>query len=124
MRSESKATPVLDYAKPDVAVESWLTRPLRAIVGIGALTLWFAVTMMDATPNTSWEHHAFAGPFIMLKQSHTPGEYAFSVFLLAGIVGPLCRWIWTGKIWGIIVAIIVFAGTVCLSILFAQWASC
>jgi hypothetical protein len=80
--------------------------------------------MADASPNTSWEHHAFAGPFVMLKESGSPGEYAFSMFLMACILAPLARWVWAGKLWGVVVAIIISTATVWMSYMFACWASC
>ena len=116
--------PVLDYAKPDARTDRPAWRWARAGLGIAALAAWFAATMTGASPNTSWEHHPFAGPFIILKESGSPGEFAFASSLLACILAPLARWVWAGKWWGALAAVAASAATTWMSYTIAGWASC
>lgn len=47
------------------------------------------------TPNTSWEHHPFAGPLVAIYESRHPAEFAVCVAvwagLGAGLYGPAFR---------------------------------
>lgn len=116
--------PVLDYAPSDSLAEGPARRWARAGLGLAALAIWLAATMAGASANTSWEHHPFAGPFIMLKESGSFAGYALSTFLLACILAPLGRWVWAGKVWGVVVAVVASIATVWMSYVFAAWASC
>lgn len=116
--------PVLDYARAEPRVDRPGLRWARAGFGVTALAMWFIVTMAGASLNTSWEHHPFAGPFIIWKESGSPGEYVFSTFLLACILAPLAHWVWTDRRWGVVVAAAASLGTVWMSCTFAAWASC
>src|SRR5215203_5820944 len=94
--------PVLDYAPPAKREARTAQRLSRAVLSIGGLAAWCAATMGDASPSTSWEHHPFAGPFIILKESGSLGGYAIALFLLACILLPLAFWVWAGKLWGVL----------------------
>lgn len=47
------------------------------------------------TPNTSWEHHPYSGPVVVLHGAHTPVGYlvggAMLIVLSAGICLPAFR---------------------------------
>jgi hypothetical protein len=95
-------------------------RGKRAAIAFLLPALWFTATMWGMSAHTSWEHHPFAGPFIFLKH----GEYAFSLFLLAGILIPAMYWVMVGKVWSAAVAVVVSCLTVALSVFAAASASC
>jgi hypothetical protein len=42
------------------------------------------------TPNTSWEHHPFAGPLVALYESRHPAEFAISLTIWCGLGMGLC----------------------------------
>jgi len=42
------------------------------------------------TPNTSWEHHPFAGPLVALYESRHPADFAVSLAIWAGLGAGLC----------------------------------
>jgi len=42
------------------------------------------------TPNTSWEHHPFAGPLVALYESRHPAEFAVSLAIWCALGMGLC----------------------------------
>ena len=71
-----------------------------------------------STSSTTWNHHPFAGVFIILKEtveSGSLGGYVFSFFASACVIAPLAVWVWAGRVWGAVLAIVASAATVCLS---------
>ena len=99
-------------------------RSVRAFLVIVALYAWYAVTMFDSTPQTTWEHHPYAGPFAMLKEVRSIGDFAFCLPWLLVIGVPAAFWIRTGTATSLTVTIIAAAFTSSLSWTFACWASC
>ena len=96
----------------------------RAAIGVSVLAAWFLVTMGGASPNTSWEHHPYAGPFIVLKESRSPGDYAICLFMWACILAPALYWAVTGKAWAAIIAVAMCGATIALSTFAAASACC
>lgn len=99
-------------------------RSLRAFLVFAALYAWFAVTMLNAGPGTTWEHHPYGGPFIMLKQSHSIDDFAFCAPWLLAIGVPALMWIRNGTAGWLTLTLAAAALTSWLSWLFACWASC
>lgn len=99
-------------------------RSVRAFLVIVALYAWYAVTMFDSTPQTTWEHHPYAGPFIMLKEVRSIGDFAFCLPWLLVIGVPAAFWIRNGTATSLIVTVLAAAFTSSLSWTFACWASC
>lgn len=50
----------------------------RACGTVAALACWYAITMRDASANTSREHHPYGGPFVLLKQSRGAFDFLIS----------------------------------------------
>ena len=96
----------------------------RMVVAVVVHVYWFGVTMRDATANTSWEHHPYGGPFILLKESRAGIDLAVSLFVLVSILAPTAAWVWTGKLWAAITAVIVVSISIWMSIFLAANASC
>jgi hypothetical protein len=44
-------------------------REARALLAVAAISTWFGASMHNASADTSWEHHPFAGPFVILKEA-------------------------------------------------------
>ncbi len=120
----SAQAPVLDYATPDSPAERPAWRWARAGLGLAALATWFVATMANASPHTLWERQPLAGPFFFLNWSASPGEYALFMFLLGCIVAPLAPWVWTGRVWGVVVAVVASAATVFMSWMVAAGVDC
>jgi hypothetical protein len=99
-------------------------RSLRAFLVVGTIYLWFAIGMYGQDPGTTWEHHPYAGPFIMLKESRSIGDFALCLPWLLLIGVPAAYWIRTGAIGSLILTIAAAAFTSWLSWTLACWASC
>jgi len=105
--------------------EWWAIRTAMLLV---LLCLWYVVSMAGATVGTSWEHHPFAGPFILLKLSlrecHSLGDFIFAMTVCVFTLAPSVHWAWTGKAWSAVLAAVVVGLSIGLSILAAMRASC
>ncbi len=88
---------------------------LRACFAVATLSCWFVVTMRKATPNTSWEHHPYAGPFILLKEWGSISELLFAVAVSLAIFIPALLWVRDGASWAFVVAGIAALASVALS---------
>jgi hypothetical protein len=81
----------------------------RACGVVAALSCWYAISMRADSPHTSWESHPYAGPFILLKQSHSVADFLVSGAIACGILIPALLWVRNGSPWAI-----VFAGAAAL----------
>jgi hypothetical protein len=113
-------------------VNSLRNRPVRARVRCGIVAavfgMWYVFTMQNASANTSWEHHPFAGVFIIIKESltesHAAGDWALALLVWGFFFAFPLYWIVSGKTWAALVAIALCALTVAVSCQAAVWASC
>jgi hypothetical protein len=96
---------------------------LRALCVLGLLCLWHALSMRGASPNTSWEHHAYAGPFILLKNTYSPIDFLLSVPVALSILLPAAQWIRKGSVWLFLVAVLAAGFSIMISYFFAYSAS-
>lgn len=63
----------------------------RYVVGVAAYALAsVAYAAAYMTPNTSWEHHPFAGPLVAIYESRHPAEFAVAHAVWAGLGAGLC----------------------------------
>jgi len=85
----------------------------RACCVVAVLSGWYGVSMDGASWSTSWEDHPYAGPIILLKQSHWIADFLFSGAVVAAICIPAFLWIRDGSPGMIVVA----GGGAALSIL-------
>jgi hypothetical protein len=76
----------------------------RVCCVVAVLSFWYAIAMRGETPNTSWEHHPYAGPFILLKQSRGVADYLVSGAIVCGILIPSLLWVRNGSPWAIALA--------------------
>lgn len=67
----------------------WHWRSGSASLAVYALTSG-AYIVAFMTPNTSWEHHPFAGPLVALHESRHPVEFAVSLAIWCGLGMGLC----------------------------------
>lgn len=110
--------------KPEMKMTQRGDRLGRLVVVVAVLFVWFGTTMGNATESTSWEHHPYGGPFILLKESRAGIDLAVSLFVLVSILAPTAAWVWTGKLWAAITAVIVVSISIWMSIFLAANASC
>lgn len=96
----------------------------RALIAVTLLLLWLAVSMSGASPNTSWEHHPFAGPFIILHHWRTSQDTPFGLALLVAVLLPTVVWVKTSSAWALAATFIAVAFSIGISIFFAAAASC
>ncbi len=112
----------------DNAARPRLSRTVRAAIVLGGLGLWYLATMRNATANTSWEHHPYAGPFVIIKGSlaerHTASDWAIALFAWMFVLTFPVHWIITGRWWSLIVALLLCGACVWLSYFAAVTASC
>jgi hypothetical protein len=120
----SQTDPILEYATPEPNRAAPARRWVRASIVVAALVVWFLPTMAGASANTSWEHHPFAGAFIILKESSSAADFAFSLGLWACILAPAGYWVLSGRIWAAVVAAIIGCLSIGFSVLAAASASC
>ncbi len=110
------------------AMHGALTAPLRTLIVVAAFGFWYLLTMGHASANTSWESHPFAGPFIIIKeslgQSHTLSDWAFALLFWAFFVSFPLHWIFTGRWWSAISAVVLCGATILFSCFAAVTASC
>jgi hypothetical protein len=71
---------------------------------VAVLSCWYALSMRGESPNTSWEHHPYAGPFILMKESRGIVEFLVSGAIACGILIPALLWVRSGSPWAIILA--------------------
>jgi hypothetical protein len=121
---QQSARAVLDYQPPTLQSARLGRRWLRGAIAVVSLAVWFVITMGDVTANTTWEHHPYGGPFMMLKESGSPADFGISLFIVAWVLVPIGAWIWTGKWWTALSAIAMSGLSVWMSYCFAAWASC
>lgn len=88
------------------------------------LWMWYMLSMDRVSANTSWEHHAFGGPYSILHGSRSAIDFVFAGFVFSSILIPLGAWAWTGHTFPVIVAIFALVLSVLLSICAAASASC
>ena len=88
----------------------------RACCVVAAFSFWFATSMRHASPNTSWEAHPYAGPFILLKQSRSVGDFFISGAVALGVFLPACAWVRRGSPWAL-----AFAGAAALLSAWLSW---
>src|SRR4051812_8520586 len=89
---QRSARGVLDYEPPtQPSARPGRRWPRAAIAGV-SLAVWFVITMGDVTANTTWEHHPYGGPFIMLKEAGSPADFAISLFVVACVLVPIGAW--------------------------------
>ena len=79
--------------------------------------------MAGASASTSWEGHALGGPFVLLKESRSLGDFIFTGIVCSFILVPCAHWVWTGRLWSAIVAVVTAGLSIILSILAAASAS-
>lgn len=105
-----------------------LPLPARAAIVLGGLGLWYVATMWNATANTSWEHHQYGGPFIIIKESlgewHTASDWAIAPLVWMFVLAFPMHWIITGRWWSMIVALLLCGVSVFRSHFAAVTASC
>ena len=84
--------------------------------------------MWHSTGNTSWEHHPFAGPFIIIKESlqerHTAADWAIALLFWAFFFAFPVIWIISGKAWAAIVTLALCLLAIAASHFAATTASC
>ncbi len=102
--------------------------PVRAGIAVATFGVWYLLTMRNASGNTSWEHHPFAGPFIMVKESlsesHSAGDWALALLVWAFFLAFPVYWVASGKVWAAIVAVVLCGVTILMSHMAAVSASC
>ena len=107
---------------------SGLPRPVRAAIVLGGLGLWYLATMRNATANTAWEHHPYAGPFIIIKESlgeaHGASDWAIALLAWLFVLAFPVHWIITGRWWSAIVTLLLCGIAIFLSDFAAMTASC
>jgi hypothetical protein len=96
----------------------------RGGIAVTLLSVWILATMAGATGNTSWEHHPYAGPFILLRESRSAADFIFSLYVLAFVMVPIAAWVWTGRLWAAVLSIVVSCLSIGLSYGLAASASC
>jgi hypothetical protein len=101
-----------------------LRSPFRACCVVAAFSFWFAASMQHASPNTSWEAHPYAGPFILLKQSRSVGDFVISGAVALGVCIPTFVWVRRGSSWAFALAGAATLLSVWLSWFCAIIASC
>ncbi|MCE9605950.1 MAG: hypothetical protein K8U03_13730 [Planctomycetia bacterium] len=99
-------------------------RRQRGLKVVGALLAWWWLTMFDASPNTFWERHSFAGPFALLHHSHTSQDFWIAIVLFATILVPALVWAWNDSKIALTLAILAAGGNMFLSIQYALSAGC
>lgn len=102
--------------------------PYRLAIVLLGLAIWFLGSMWSVSGNTSWEHHPWGGPFILLKESlrerHTLNDWALALLLWSvALVFPF-HWIITGKWWSAVVTLLLCGLSLMMSHAAAGWASC
>lgn len=110
--------------KPGLSAQSDDVGRARAIVVFSLIGVWFLTSMAGASENTSWEHHPFAGPFIILKESRSMADLIVTGLIGLAIGAPAIHWMQTGRTWSAIAAIVAAGVSVCLSIFAAVTAGC
>lgn len=97
-------------------------RGLRLVVATAALGSWLAASMGGASANTSWEHHPFGGPFVLLKESLSLVEFGISLAVLLLVLAPVVWWVIRGAYLACLLALLAAAASICFS-LFAAWSA-
>jgi hypothetical protein len=96
----------------------------RACCVVAVLSFWYSISMRGASLNTSWEHHAYAGPFILLRNSSGVADFIFSGVVAVGIFIPAFHWVRAGSPLALVGAIVGAMVSIWLSWFFAVCASC
>lgn len=92
---------------------------LRALGVVGVGCLWYALSMRGASPNTSWEHHPYAGPFLLLKNTDSPIDLLLSVPVALSILLPAAFWIRNGSWWLFLAAVLAARFSIMITKFFA-----
>jgi hypothetical protein len=97
----------------------------RGVVAVIAYALASAGYMAAfITPNTSWEHHPFAGPLVAVYHSRHPAELALSLAIWAGLGIGLCWPAFRLSGLAIVFSVASVAAWVALGVWAAATASC
>jgi hypothetical protein len=71
---------------------------------VAVLSCWYALSMRGESPHTSWESHPHAGPFVLLRESHSVADFLISGAVACGILIPAMLWVRDGSPWAIALA--------------------
>jgi hypothetical protein len=96
----------------------------RSIIAATLFLLWLALSMSGASPNTSWEHHPFAGPFIFLHHWRTSQDTPFGLALLLAVLLPAVAWVKTSSAWALVATLIAVGFSIGVSVFAAASAAC
>ena len=101
-----------------------LTRPQRVAIVVVAFAAWLLASMWEAGPSTSWEHHSFGGPFVIIKESlgesHGASDWAIALLFWAFFCAFPLHWIITSRTWSAIGTLILCAVTLMMSMFAAH----
>jgi hypothetical protein len=98
---------------------------IRTAILLALYFSWFVLSMAGASENTSWEHNPFGGPFIIFKEANRCfSDLTVATVVSALILVPSVHWAFTGKNSSAIVAAVMVALSIGLSLFAAISASC
>ena len=103
-------------------LHSWHWR--RGLAAVAAYALAGVTDIAFMSPNTSWEHHPFAGPLVALNESRNPAEFVFSFAIWSGLGAGLCWPAFRASVLAVAVSLASAAAWVALSVWAAGVASC
>ena len=76
------------------------------------------------TPNTSWEHHRFAGPLVSMYESRHPAEFAVNLAIWCGLGMGLCWPTFRPSMLAILISVASAVAWIALGVWAASVAAC